>query len=77
MPQPRNPEALDRAIARADLTVTCLKGALRLSAALGPSQERAGHLLREAERRAERLRHARVLLAAAGVGTGRRLGRAA
>jgi hypothetical protein len=61
----RNPETLDRAIARADLTVACLKGALRLRAALGRSQDRADHLLREAERRAEGLRHARALLAAA------------
>jgi hypothetical protein len=69
MPQPRNPEALDRAIARADLTVACLKGTLRVWAALGRSQGRAGHLLREAERRTERLRHARAMLA---VGRGRR-----
>jgi hypothetical protein len=60
----RNPEELDRAIARADLTVACLKGALRLCAALGRSQDRAGHVLREAELHAERLRHARALLAA-------------
>jgi hypothetical protein len=76
MPQ-GNLEALERAIVRADLAVACLKGTLRLRAALGRSQDRAGRLLREAERRAERLRHARVLLAAAGVGAGRRLGRAA
>jgi hypothetical protein len=77
MPQQRNPDALDRAIVRADLKVACLRGTLRLWAALGRSQDRAGRLLREAERRAERLRHARVLLAAARVGAGRRLGRAA
>jgi hypothetical protein len=69
MPQ-RIPEALDRAIARADLRVACLRGTLRLWAALGQSQDRAGHLLREAERRAERLRHARMLLA---VGRGRQV----
>jgi hypothetical protein len=77
MPQERNPEALERAIARADLTVACLRGTLRLWAALGWPEDRAGRLLREAERRAERLRHARVLLATAGVGAVRRLGRAA
>jgi hypothetical protein len=76
MPQ-RNPEALDRAIARAELMVACLRGMLRLRAALGRSQDRADRRLREAERRAEHLRHARVLLAAARVGAGRRLGRAA
>jgi hypothetical protein len=65
MPQQRIPDTLDRAIARADLTVACLKGALRLRAVLGRPQDRADHLLREAERRAERLRHARALLAAA------------
>jgi hypothetical protein len=68
MPQERNPEALERAIARADLTVACLRGALRLWAALGRSQDRVGRLLQEAERRAERLRHARLALA---VGQGR------
>jgi hypothetical protein len=61
MPQ-RIPEALDRAIVRADLKVACLRGTLRLRAALGRSQDRAGRRLREAERRAERLRHARALL---------------
>ena len=60
-----NLEALEHAIARADLTVACLKGTLRLWVALGQSQDRADHLLREAERRAECLRHARALLAAA------------
>ena len=64
-----NLEALEHAIARADLTVACLKGTLRLCAALGRSRDRAGQRLREAERRAERLRHARQLLA---VGRGRR-----
>jgi hypothetical protein len=68
MPQ-RKLEPLDRAIARADLAVACLKGKLRLWAALGWPQERAGHLLREAERRAEHLRHARAMLT---VGRGRR-----
>ena len=61
----QNPETLDRAIARADLTVACLKGALRLRAVLGRPQDRADHLLREAERRAECLRHARALFVAA------------
>ncbi len=61
----QNPETLDRAIARADLTVACLKGTLRLRAVLGRSQDRTDHLLREAEQRAECLRHARALLAAA------------
>jgi hypothetical protein len=77
MPQRRNPEALDRAIARAELMVACLKGARRLRAALGRPTDHADRRLREAERRAEHLRHARVLLAAAEVGAGRRLGRAA
>ena len=54
---------------RADLAVAWLKGTLRLHVALGRSADRAGHLLREAERRAEHLRHARELLA---VGRGRR-----
>jgi hypothetical protein len=62
MPQQRNPEALDRAIVRADLTVARLKGTLRFWAALGWAQDRADHLLREAELRAEQLRHARALL---------------
>ena len=65
MPQQRISDALDRAIARADLKVACLRGTLRLWAALGRSQDRAGHLLREAERRAEHLRRARELFAAA------------
>jgi hypothetical protein len=69
MPQRRNREALERAIARADLTVACLRGALRLWAALGRPRDRAGNRLREAERRAEYLRHARAMLA---VGRGRR-----
>ena len=69
MPQQRIPNALDRAIVRADLKVACLRGTLRLWAALGQSQDRAGHLLREAEGRAERLRHARAMLA---VGRARR-----
>jgi hypothetical protein len=47
------------------LAVACLKDTLRFWAALGRSQDRAGHLLREAERRAERLRHARAMLAVA------------
>jgi hypothetical protein len=68
MPQ-RNLEPLDRAIVRADLTVACLRGTLRLWMALGRPQDRAGHLLREAERRAERLRYARAMLA---VGRARR-----
>jgi hypothetical protein len=70
MPRQRISEALDRAIARADLRVACLRGTLRLWAALGRSQDGPGHLLREAERRAERLRHARALLA---VGRGRQV----
>ena len=61
MPE-RNPEALGRAVARAELTVACLRGTLRLRAALGWREDRAGRLLREAERRAEHLRHARALL---------------
>ena len=69
MPQQPIPDALDRAIVRADLKVACLRGTLRLWAALGQSQDRAGHLLREAEGRAERLRHARAMLA---LGQGRR-----
>ena len=62
MPQ-RKTEALDHAIARADLAVACLKGTLRLRALLGRPQDHAGRLLRQAERRAEHLRHARALRA--------------
>jgi hypothetical protein len=61
MPQ-QNLEALDHAIARADLTVACLKSALRLRAVLGRFPDRADQLVQEAERRAEHLRHARMLL---------------
>jgi hypothetical protein len=61
MPQPQNPEALERAIAWADLTVACLKGTLRLWTALGQPQGRAGRLLRQAELRAEHLRDARAV----------------
>ena len=68
MPQ-RKTEALDRAIARADLAVVGLKGTLRLRALLGRPQDHAGHLLRDAERRAEHLRPARALLT---IGRGRR-----
>jgi hypothetical protein len=64
MPQ-RKTEALDHAIARADLAVAWLKGTLRLRAVLGRSPDHADQLLREAERHAEHLRHARELLAAA------------
>jgi hypothetical protein len=65
----RNPEALGRAVARAELTVACLRGTLRLCAALSRPTDRADQLLRQAERRAEHLRHARMLLA---VSRGRR-----
>jgi hypothetical protein len=64
MPQ-RKTEALDHAIARADLAVAWLKGTLRLRAVLGRSPDHADQLLREAERRAEHLRRARELFAAA------------
>jgi hypothetical protein len=46
-----------------------IRGTLRLWVALGRSQDRAGHLLRQAELRAERLRDARALLT---IGRGRR-----
>jgi hypothetical protein len=62
MPRQQNLDALDRAIARAELTAACLRGTLRLCAALGRPTDRSDQLLREAERRAEHLRHVRALL---------------
>ena len=65
----QNADALDRAIARAELAVVWLRGTEKLRATLGWSTERGCDPVRDAELRARRLQDLRALLA---VSQGRR-----
>ena len=58
-------DSLDRAIARAEMTVVRLRGTLRLLAALGLSQDNVSKRLQAAERHIEALRDTRDILLAA------------
>ena len=58
----QNPDALDRAIVRADLAVAWLRGTERLRAALSRSPSQIDDSLRDAELRARHLQDLRALL---------------
>ena len=58
------PEAIDRAIVRAEITVARLKGTLRFLAAVGLSQDNARKRLQAAEQHVEALHSARAILLA-------------